>query len=195
MFNACCRFSDASTKITGTADMLFVNAPKMKELWALGTSPPPTTLHLILYDWKRSKKKLASDYNPFEQALWPLHHLMNTSLNKYALQQNLYKYLLETFYAPVTWQGHTYAQLHIDEMNLAVLHPDHSQPERVLCPDLQEEVRSMLALRAQQIAGHRVYPLDKTLVPPAVGRPRGFGRRSSTKPSAAILDLSALDAL
>ena len=82
-------YTDAKTKVAGSIDMLFVHAEKMKHLWASGTTP--TTLHLVMYDWKRSKKKLAKQYNAFQQALWPLHHLMDTDLNKYTLQQNLYK--------------------------------------------------------------------------------------------------------
>ena len=50
---------------------------------------------LYIFDWKRVKEiKETSQDN----ALYPLEHLANTNYWKYALQLNMYKYMLEKFY-------------------------------------------------------------------------------------------------
>ena len=58
-----------------------------------------------IYDWKRSKK-IVNPYNGelIEKDTWGnraigiLDHLDDTSYNRYKLQQNLYKYILEKRY-------------------------------------------------------------------------------------------------
>ena len=96
---------------------------------------------------------------------------------------------------PITWQGHTYEKVHVDEMNLAVLHPDHSAPERILCSNMQDEVSALLQLREKHLAGEKVFPFDKDVPAPDVGRPRGFGRGKKAEPRSAEVDYAALDAL
>ncbi len=93
----------------------------------------PNSNEYILLDWKRSKK-LVIDGHPrkfgYGFALSELNHLDNSSYYKYALQQNIYKYILETNYG-----------LKISSMNLIVLHENYDNYYRVDLPDLQREIR------------------------------------------------------
>lgn len=74
----------------------------------------PNSMDYIIVDWKRSKK-LVVDGHPkmygYGVALSELNHLDNSSYYKYALQQNIYKHILEYDYG-----------MSISSMNLIVLH-------------------------------------------------------------------------
>ena len=50
--------------------------------------------------------------NPFENCLNGLGHMSSSDYNKYCLQQNIYKYILEKNY-----------DLEVTSMNLLILHP------------------------------------------------------------------------
>lgn len=95
----------------------------------------------ILYDWKRSRKlgweikdsfSVDNDnYNKY--GLEGLMHIPDTRLNKYCLQQNIYKYILETNYG-----------LNIKKMYLVILHPNYTKYHLVEVPDMQKEAEYML---------------------------------------------------
>lgn len=103
--------------IAGTVDALF-KKPRKDEY--------------LIVDWKRSKK-LVVDGHPkkygYGYALSELNHLDNSSYFKYALQQNIYKYILETNY-----------QMPISSMNLIVLHENFDRFYRVNLENMQKEV-------------------------------------------------------
>lgn len=86
----------------------------------------------LIVDWKRSKK-LVIDGHPkkfgYGYALSELNHLDNSSYYKYALQQNIYKYILETNY-----------KMPISSMNLIVLHENFDRFYRVNIVNMQKEV-------------------------------------------------------
>lgn len=92
----------------------------------------PNSDEYILLDWKRSKK-LVVDGHPrkfgYGFALSELQHLDNSSYYKYALQQNIYKYILERNYG-----------LKISSMNLIILHENYNNYYRVDLPNLQREI-------------------------------------------------------
>lgn len=104
--------------IAGTVDALFKK---------------PNSNEYIMLDWKRSKKLVVDGYPKkygYGFALSELNHLDNSSFYKYALQQNIYKYILEKNYG-----------LKISSMNLIVLHEIYDNYYRVDLPDLQREIR------------------------------------------------------
>jgi hypothetical protein len=107
--------------VAGTVDALF-KKPNKEE-------------YLIL-DWKRSKK-LVIDCHPrkfgYGYGLSELNHLDNSSYYKYALQQNLYKYILETNYG-----------MPISSMNLIVLHENYDDYCRVSLGEYSREVAIIL---------------------------------------------------
>ena len=95
----------------------------------------PNKEEFVIIDWKRSKKLLI-DGHPrkfgFGYALSELSHLDNSSYYKYALQQNIYKYILES-------NGMT-----ISSMNLIVLHEDNDKYYRLSLNQLSDEVEVIL---------------------------------------------------
>ncbi len=79
-----------------------------------------TDIGYDIYDWKRSRKIVDTRGN-IDTKSWGkigrgnLSHIPDTRYNRYVLQQNIYKYILETNY-----------DILIDNMYLVVLHPDYN---------------------------------------------------------------------
>ena len=96
----------------------------------------PNSDDYIIIDWKRSKN-LVIDGHPkkygYGYALSELKHLDNSSYFKYALQQNIYKYILE----------HKYG-LSISSLNLIILHEKYNRYHRVSLEDYAKEVSIIL---------------------------------------------------
>ncbi len=90
----------------------------------------------IILDWKRSKK-LVIDGNPkkygYGYALSELSELDNSSYYKYALQQNIYKYILENKY------GHS-----VSSMKLIVLHENFDDYYIITLQKMNKEVQIIL---------------------------------------------------
>jgi hypothetical protein len=96
----------------------------------------PNKDEYLIVDWKRSKK-LIIDGHPKKYghgyALSELSHLDNSSYYKYALQQNIYKYMLEKK------DG-----MRVSSMNLIVLHEKFDQFHRVNLVNMDKEVAIIL---------------------------------------------------
>lgn len=86
---------DLNLKIAGTIDMISSKGNN----------------HYEIYDWKRSKKA-SPECTVWRKGINGLGHIPDISFYHYALQQNLYKYILENNYNIV-----------IDNMYIIVLHP------------------------------------------------------------------------
>ncbi len=104
--------------IVGTIDMVFERPDGQLEI----------------YDWKRCKK--LEKHDPWNKT--PLHpavqHLPDTNFWHYALQLNLYQFVLEAKYGVAVAARH-----------LVVLHPDAPGYQVAAVPDLQAEIRELLA--------------------------------------------------
>jgi len=116
------RIFDEKFGIAGTVDLLAVRNGEF-----------------VLFDWKRSDK-IIDPYtgqmanSPFLNfGIGPLSHLSDSRLNKYALQQSLYRWILEKNYG-----------LTISEMNLVILHPSYNRYFKITVPYLFDEVNSIL---------------------------------------------------
>lgn len=106
------------------------------------TTPDTTTpAPLAIYDWKRCREITKTNRaNKF--ATHPaIEHLPDTNYWHYALQLNIYKYILQTKY------GKT-----ITDLYLIVLHPEAQNYQRIKLPDLQTEVSALFEERIQQFA-------------------------------------------
>lgn len=107
--------------VAGTVDALFKK---------------PNKEEYLIVDWKRSKK-LVVDGHPkkygFGSATSELSHVDNSSYYKYALQQNIYKYILESEY-----------NMPISSMNLIVLHENYDEYHRVNLVNMDKEVAIIL---------------------------------------------------
>ena len=92
---------------------------------------------LFLFDWKRSTKivngagyLIESDFNyGFEE----LSHIADNSFNRYSLQLNLYKYIIESNYGKK-----------ISSMNLLILHPHYHTFFHLQVPILENETKFLI---------------------------------------------------
>ena len=92
---------------------------------------------LFLFDWKRSTRVVndvgVTKLSDFSYAFDELSHISDNSFNKYALQQNLYKYILEKYYGKK-----------ISSMNLLILHPRYHSFFHLKIPDLKKETEFLV---------------------------------------------------
>jgi hypothetical protein len=100
-----------------------------------------TARSLVIYDWKRCREITKTNRaNKF--ATHPaIEHLPDTNYWHYALQLNVYKYILQSKY------GKT-----ITDLYLIVLHPEAQNYQRVKLPDLQSEVAELFQERLHHFA-------------------------------------------
>ena len=132
-------------RITGTADLLAIK----------DNHPPPSetdgmlTLHMI--DWKFSKG--IQKENKYENGKGPCKHMPNCNYSHYLLQQNLYKWLLETYYQKWVWRGQTYTRLHIITKHLAIFHKNHGDDGYVYMPlpDCADVIDGMVDCRRKDV--------------------------------------------
>ena len=108
-----------------------------RRLWA----EPPT---LAIYDWKRCREITKTNRaNKF--ATHPaIEHLPDTNYWHYALQLNIYKYILQTKY-----------DKKITDLYIIVLHPEAQNYQRIKLPDLQSEVADLIMERIHDIHAPR----------------------------------------
>ena len=126
-------------QISGSIDMVYENIdldPHTSP--ASASAPAPTTLSI--YDWKRCKEITKSNRGG-EFATNPIiEHFPDTNFWHYALQLNIYKYILQTKY------GKT-----ITDLYLIVLHPDAKNYPRIKLPNIQAEVKELFDERIAKI--------------------------------------------
>ena len=116
------RVFDEEKLLAGTIDMVYKKS----------------NTEVFLFDWKRSKKIINSNGevekdNPFENCLNGLGHMSSTDYNKYCLQQNIYKYILEKNYGLI-----------VSSMNLLILHPYYNTYHIVKVEDLPLETEYLI---------------------------------------------------
>lgn len=131
-------------RLTGTADLLAIAEDH----------PPPEdcggVLSLHLIDWKFSKE--IKRENRFEKGRGPCAHMDNCNYYHYMLQQNIYQWMLETYYPQWEWKDQTYTSVRIVSKHLAIFHENHG-PEGLFLPlpDCRETVEAMMQERRTQI--------------------------------------------
>jgi len=82
--------------------------------------------NIVIWDWKRSKQ-IRMDSN--QQMRPPLDHLPDCNYWAYALQLNVYRYILESEYG-----------MHVSRMILGVVHPLSPGPQVIECPRMDTEI-------------------------------------------------------
>jgi len=112
---------DSKSSLAGTIDMVY-KKPNGE---------------LFIFDWKRTTK-LVNDIgtiikSDFEYGYDELDNLPNNSYNKYCLQQNLYKYILEDNYGEK-----------VSSMNILVLHPRYHTYFHLKVPKLKKETEFLI---------------------------------------------------
>ena len=121
-------------RIAGSIDMVY-------ELIQPDATASADAADLTIYDWKRCREITKTNRaNKF--ATHPaIEHLPDTNYWHYALQLNVYKYILQKKY------GKT-----ITDLYLIVLHPEAKNYQRVKLPDLQSEVAELFEERIRMFA-------------------------------------------
>lgn len=120
------RIFDEDLLIAGTIDMVYEKESEDRTLY--------------MFDWKRSEKvvlpprgeylKLSNPNSIYaEFGFGELNHLTNDSYYKYALQQNIYKTILEKKY-----------RYKVSSMNLLILHENYETYVHKKIPEMQREV-------------------------------------------------------
>jgi hypothetical protein len=134
--------SDIEHRICGTPDILFISPnhkPDNKE----------KTLILSMFDWKNSKEIKKKNY--WEKGTTPFNDLDNVNYFHYAIQLNVYKYLIEQFYAPMEVQGIVYDKIVIDNMYLIVMHENRETYMKSLLPNYQSRIQIIFDNRKQYL--------------------------------------------
>lgn len=102
---------DMELKIAGTIDLLCRNGN-----------------HFDIYDWKRSQKASPNE-TVWRNGINGLEHVPDISFYHYALQQNLYKYILEKNYG-----------ITVEDMYIVVLHPMFGNYQKFKIPNMSREI-------------------------------------------------------
>ncbi len=93
--------------------------------------------------------------NRFQRGSGPCRFMPDCNFSHYTLQQNLYKWLLETNYSQWTWRGHSYTSVRVASMKLAVFHEAHGATGLYLdVPDIGSVVAEVLAERRAAVKVH-----------------------------------------
>ena len=103
-----------------------------------------------IYDWKRSSKVVNAQGQPIVEAFrGRMSHngisLPDTSFYHYCIQQNLYRYMLESHYG-----------IRVKSMNLVVLSPDYPTYYVVPIPKMDLIIQQIITICQQRDLGHRL---------------------------------------
>jgi len=137
---------DSDLRIAGSLDIVFKNSD--------GT--------YSIYDWKRSKAIKTKDSR---KGNFPLEHVSDCNFMHYSLQLNLYKYILEKNYG-----------VKISTLVLLVCHPVQNGFKKIVCPDMQDEVKDMLDLRRLSLFKHSYIKLGCLGLTPSEARDIDWGQ-------------------
>lgn len=110
------RIYDEVHEIAGTIDLVCQNGQNYE-----------------IYDWKRSRKAQP------DETIWAygkngLEHIPDISFYHYALQQNLYKYILEKNYG-----------IHVSKMHIVIFHPNYDSYKLYEIPHMNKEIQLVLS--------------------------------------------------
>jgi len=122
-------------QIAGSIDMVYEVVTR--ESRRRGTDPPPPAIS----DWKRCRDIVKTNRGNKFATHPAIEHLPDTNYWHYALQLNIYKYILQTKYDKT-----------VTDLYLVVLHPEAQNYQRVKLPDLQAEVAELFEERIRRFA-------------------------------------------
>jgi hypothetical protein len=146
--------SDLATCLTGTIDLLAV----AKDFHQKDTD----VLELHMIDWKFSKQIRMSNMFTRGQPGTPCSHLDDCNYIHYTLQQNAYKWLLETYYKDWHWAGKTYTSVKVMSMQLVVFHENYEPAGEIIdLVDLQEVIVEMVENRRAGLVASQIEPPAK----------------------------------
>ena len=89
----------------------------------------PSDGSLVIFDWKRSKEIRTDTVRSMRP---PLQHLPDCNYWHYALQLNMYRYILESEYG-----------FRISRMYLAIVHPSLTKPRVMMVPRMEDDIQAI----------------------------------------------------
>ena len=124
-------------RIAGSIDMVYEVIQDSRRWGAEPPADPP----LAIYDWKRCREIVKTNRGNKFATHPAIEHLPDTNYWHYALQLNIYKYILQTKYDKT-----------VTDLYLIVLHPEAQNYQRIKLPDLQSEVAELFEERIRNFA-------------------------------------------
>lgn len=115
---------DEEYNLAGSIDMVYSSEQNNHE-------------RVILVDWKRTSE-LKED-NIYQKGLYPLHDLPDCNFYHYALQLNMYRYILQKHYQKI-----------VDAMYLVVLHPNRETFQQKEVPVMEDYIVKMLQVLTKE---------------------------------------------
>jgi len=105
-------------------------------------------LFITIFDWKNTKKlrEFAK-----ERGYGPCKYLMNCNYQHYSIQQNIYKYLFETYYKNWTFNGHFYNNVKVERMALVIVHDNLTKARAVEIRDCTHIIQEMVHIRELEL--------------------------------------------
>ena len=120
-------------RIAGSIDMVY----EVTDTTTTDTDPPA----LAIYDWKRCREIVKTNRGNKFATHPAIEHIPDTNYWHYALQLNIYKYILQSKYNKT-----------VTDLYIIVLHPEAKNYQRIKLPDLQSEVAELFEERIQNFA-------------------------------------------
>jgi hypothetical protein len=131
-------WTSSKLQITGTIDMVFRSRNR---------DPSNKILYLLIYDWKNCKQIKFKDFFSKDTGKPPFSDLPNTNYSHYSIQLNIYKYILENFYAPIVVDGISYEKIEVENMFLVVMHENLSKYNQIMLPDYSKRIEEIFNAR------------------------------------------------
>lgn len=132
-------FSEDAHRVCGTPDMVYKSEK----------APEAGTLFLTIYDWKNCNA--ITRYSRL-MGNGVFDDVRDCNYFHYAIQLNIYKYLLEEHYGDMTVDGVVYERIRIDAMYIIVMHESRDTYLKLLLPDYQDRIRQVFQERRHQRA-------------------------------------------
>lgn len=129
-------YADQQHPLCGTIDMVYIDSKRMaKEPEGSGV------LHLVIVDWKRVKamKKWSQ-----ENGTGACCDVPNANFFHYSMQLYIYKYILENFYTPFTYEGRTIDTIKVGSCWLVVFHPNKTVYSQYKCANMTSIVTQLI---------------------------------------------------
>ena len=120
-------------RIAGSIDMVYEVTDT--------TDTTTTATPLAIYDWKRCREIVKTNRGNKFATHPAIEHLPDTNYWHYALQLNIYKYILQSKYDKT-----------VTDLYIIVLHPEAKNYQRIKLPDLQSEVAELFEERIRNFA-------------------------------------------
>jgi hypothetical protein len=147
--------TDQIHRIVGCVDMVYVITNKKVIINVSGTYDE-TILYLALFDWKRTKKVEISSYNK-ECGLDIFSDMDNCKHNRYALQLNLYKRILEEYYKDIQFNGKQYKQIKVLYMSLVLFHPENPNYQICSIDSLPDHINKLFIKRESEFCNFDIF--------------------------------------